>query len=121
MAFCRNAASASEPEQSPSRGVEHALGAVQESSLSVAISSDGDFAITSPGISGTVIRGDMEAQVDSRVLRSSAYPKHSIAQSEFQNEFGAGSVLKVTHSGLAGTPDLEWTVRVYRDQSWGEI
>jgi alpha-galactosidase len=121
MAFCRNAASASEPAQSPSRGVEHALGAVQGSSLSVAISSDGDFAITSPGISGTVIRGDMEAQVDSRVLRSSAYPKHSIAQSEFQNEFGAGSVLKVTHSGLAGTPDLEWTVRVYRDQSWGEI
>jgi hypothetical protein len=121
MALGRNTASASEPARSPSRDVEHALGSMQGSSLSVAISSDGDYSITSPGIRGSVIRGDMEADVDSRVLRSSAYPRHTIVQSEFQNEFGFGSTLTVTHTGLPGTPDLMWTLRLYRDQSWGEI
>jgi alpha-galactosidase len=121
MALCPSSAPASEPAQSPSRDIEHALGRAQGSSLSVIISSDGSFAIVSPGIRGSVIHGDMEAEVDSRRLQSSAYPRHIIVQSEIQNEFGSGSVLTVTHTGLAGIPDLEWTVRLYRDQSWGEI
>jgi hypothetical protein len=121
MALGRSTASASEPAHGPAHDAEHALGRVEGSGLSVTISSDGGYSIGSPGIPGPVIRGDMEAEVDSRVLRSSAYPEHLIVQSEFQNEFGAGSALKVTHTGLAGTPDLEWTVRLYHDQSWGEI
>jgi alpha-galactosidase len=55
------------------------------------------------------------------VLRSSAYPQHKTTQSEFQDEFGAGSELTVTHTGLPSTPDLVCTLRLYRDQSWGDI
>jgi alpha-galactosidase len=89
--------------------------------LSVTFDSDGYYSITAPGIPGTVVRSDVEADVDSRVLRSSAYPQHMIAQSEFQDDFGAGSALTVTHTGVPGTPDLVCIVRLFRDQSWGEI
>ena len=67
------------------------------------------------------MRSDVEADVDSQVLRSSAYPQHNVMQSEFHDEFGAGSILTVTHTGLAGTPDLVCIMRLYRDQSWGDI
>ena len=88
------------------RGRTQVIGSVQGKTLSVAIYSDGDYSIASLGIAGAVVRSDVEAQVGTRVLRSSAYPQHRIEQSEFQDEFGAGSVLTVTHTGLPGAPDL---------------
>ncbi len=112
---------ASEQTQSSSRDRVHLLGSIHGKTLSVVIYSDGAYSISSPGIPGNVVRSDVEADVDSRVLRSLAYPRHTTVQSEFQSEFGAGSSLTVTHTGLPGTPDLVCTVRLYRDQSWGEI
>jgi alpha-galactosidase len=97
------------------------LGSLHGMASSVTLFANGDYAITSPGVGGTVIRSDVEADVDARVLRSSAYPQHSLAQSEFQDEFGSGSVLTVTHTGLAGAPDLVCALRLYRDQAWGDI
>jgi len=97
------------------------IGSVQGKTLSVAMYSDGAYSIASPGITGVVLRSGVEAEVGARVLRSSAYPKHNVVQSEFQDEFGAGSTLTVTHTGLPGTPDLVCIVRLFRDQSWGEI
>src|SRR5277367_4968869 len=112
---------ASEPaHSSPLRRAE-VIGSVQGKTLSVAMYSDGAYSIASPGITGVVLRSGVEAEVGARVLRSSAYPQHRIAQSEFQDEFGAGSALTVTHTGLPGTPDLICIVRLFRDQSWGEI
>jgi alpha-galactosidase len=96
-------------------------GSIQGKGESAAIYSDGDYSIASPGIPGAVFRSNVEADVDSRVLRSAAYPKHIVVQSEFQNDFGAGSILTVTHTGVPGTPDLVCTITLYRDQSWGEI
>jgi hypothetical protein len=86
---------------------------------SLTVYANGDYAITGPA--GTVIRSDVEADVDAHVLRSSTYPRHTLAQSEFRDQFGSGSALAVTHSGLAGAPDLVCTLRLYRDQAWGDI
>ena len=97
------------------------IGSIQGKTLSVTTYSDGAYSIASPGITGAVVRSDVEAEVGTRLLQSSAYPQHHIAQSEFQDEFGAGSTLTVTHTGLAGAPDLLWIVTLFRDQSWGEI
>ena len=97
------------------------IGSVQGKSLSVAIYSDGAYSIASSGIAGPVIRSDVEAEVSARVLRSSAYPQHRVAQTEFIDEFGAGSTLTVTHTGLPGVPDLIFIAKLFRDQSWGEI
>jgi len=94
------------------------LGSVQGKSLSVAVYSDGSYSIASPGILGIVVRSDVEADVDSHVLRSSAYPQHHTVQSKFKDEFGSGTKLVVTHTGLSDTPDLVCTLRLYKDQSW---
>jgi hypothetical protein len=67
------------------------------------------------------VRSDVEADVGSHVLRSTEYPRHGTVQSEFHDEFGSGSKLVVTHTGLPGAPDLVCTLRLYRDQSWGDI
>ncbi len=99
----------------------HVLGSIQGKTLSVTVYSDGAYSITAPGIAGPVVRSEVEADVDSRVLRSSAYPQHTMVQSEFRDEFGTGSTLTVTHTGLPDSPDLIVTVRLFRDQSWGEI
>src|SRR5450631_3488288 len=119
--ICCSVALADEQPHSRAHDGSHVLGSIQGMTLSVAIDSDGAYSITSAGVPGAVLRSDVEADVDSRVLRSSAYPRHAIALSEFQDEFGAGSTLTVTHTGLAGAPDLVFTVRLFRDQSWGEI
>jgi alpha-galactosidase len=116
-----SSAGASEQAHSTQRDRAEVIGSVQAKTLSVTMYSDGAYSIASPGIIGVVIRSDVQAEVGARVLRSSAYPKHNIVQSEFQDEFGAGSTLTVTHTGLPGTPDLVCIVRLFRDQSWGEI
>jgi hypothetical protein len=112
---------ASEQAHSTPRDRAQAIGSVQGKSLSVAIYADGAYSIASPAITGAVVRSDVEAEVGDRVLRSSAYPQHRVVQSEFQDEFGAGSTLTVTHTGLPGAPDLICIVKLFRDQSWGEI
>jgi hypothetical protein len=99
----------------------HVLGSMQGMGVSMTVDSDGSYSIASPGIAGAVIRSDVEAVVDSRVLRSSSYPQHQVVQSEFRDDIGTGSTLTVTHTGLPGTPDLVCAVRLFRDRPWGEI
>ncbi|MGA2190293.1 MAG: PKD domain-containing protein [Steroidobacteraceae bacterium] len=108
------------PAPSTPRGV-HELGSIQGMGASVTVDSDGSYSILSPGIPGVVIRSDVEAVVDARVLRSSAYPQHRVVQSEFRDDVGPGSTLTVTHTGLPHTPDLVCTLKLFRDRSWGEI
>jgi alpha-galactosidase len=118
---CSGTVIAGDPAHSAPRDGAQVIGSVQGKSLTIALYSDGDYSIASSGITGAVVRSDVEAEVGARVLRSSAYPQHRVAQSEFQDEFGAGSALTVTHTGLSGAPDLISMVKLYRDQSWGEI
>jgi alpha-galactosidase len=96
-------------------------GSIRGKSLSVSINSDGSYSIALSGLPGAVLRSKVEADVNDGVLQSSAYPQHKIVQSEFHDEFGSGSKLIVTHSGLPGTPDLVCTIRLYQEQSWGDI
>jgi len=119
--LCCSTALVGQQPHSTSSDRSHVLGSMRPSTLSVTVYADGSYSITAPGIPGTVVRSDVEADVDSETLRSTAYPQHTLVQSEFRNEFGAGSALTVTHTGLPDTPDLVCTLRLFRDQSWGEI
>jgi alpha-galactosidase len=103
------------------RGEIRALSSLQGKSLSVSINSDGSYSITKSGIPGTVLRSDVEAEVNSQLLQSSAYPQHKTTRADFHDDLGSGSSLTVTHTGLQGTPDLVSTFRLYQDQDWGEI
>ena len=96
-------------------------GSIRGKSLTVSINSDGSYSIVSAGISGAVLRSNVEADVNNEPLQSSAYPQHKTVQSEFHDGFGSGSKLTVTHTGLPGKPDLVCTIRLYQDQAWGDI
>ena len=98
-----------------------ALGSIQGKSLSVTINADGSYSVMQSGTPGAVMRSDVGADVNSQGLQSSAYPQHKTVQSQFHDEFGSGSTLTVTHTGLPGAPDLVCTYRLYRDQPWGDL
>lgn len=89
--------------------------------LSVSVYEDGTYSITRAGGAAAVLGSNIEADLDSRTVRSSAYPQHRVVQSKFKDDFGSGTKAVVTHTGLAATPDLIWTVRLYQDQPWGDM
>jgi alpha-galactosidase len=97
------------------------LAAIQGKELSVRINADGSYSIVRSGIPDPVLRSGVEADVDGRVVQSSGYPQHKTARSDFHDEFGSGTQLMVTHTSLAGAPDLVCTFKLYHDQAWGEI
>ena len=89
------------------------LASIEGNNLSAQVYADGTYSISAPGISGPVIRSDVEAVVDSMVLKSTGYPQHRVERSE--------STLTITHTGLAGRPELVCVLSVKPDQSWGDI
>ncbi len=97
------------------------LGSIDGVKLTARVYADGTYAIAAPGIPDPVIRSDVEAVVDSLVLKSTAYPRHTVELSELPDELGPASTLTVTHTGLVGRPDLVCVLRLRRDQPWGEI
>jgi hypothetical protein len=102
-----------------------AKGGVQETihgtSLSAGVYADGSYFIESSEVVGDVLHSEVEAVVDGAVLRAADYPKHQTAQTEFHDDFGAGSLLTETNTGLAGKPDLVLQLHLYKDQPWGDI
>ena len=79
---------ASQSDQATPRDGIRGIASIQGKNLSVEINSDGSYSIVQASIPGTVMRSDVEADVDSEVLRSSAYPQHKTVQSEFHDDFG---------------------------------
>jgi alpha-galactosidase len=108
-------------EQPTDHSVPGELASIQGKELSVRINADGSYSIVWPGTPDPVLRSGVEAEVDGRVVQSSAYPQHKTARSDFHDEFGSGTQLTVTHTSLAGAPDLVCTFKLYHDQAWGEI
>jgi hypothetical protein len=97
------------------------LGSIEGVGLSAQVYADGSYAISSANIAGAVMRSDVEAVVDNVVLKSSDYPRRSVKSSQLSDELGSGSTLTVTYTGLAGRPDLLLSLRLMKDQAWGEI
>jgi alpha-galactosidase len=97
------------------------LASIEGMNLAARVYSDGTYSISAPGISGPAIRSDVEAVIDSAVLRSTSYPQHRVKRSESLDKLGSGSTLTVTHTGLVGRPDLVCVLTLMRDQSWGDI
>lgn len=97
------------------------LGTIRGKYLTVTLNPDGSYSITRNGRSGSALHSNIEADVNGAALYSSAYPQHKVVQSDFHDEFGSGVKLTITHTGLPGKPDLVCTIRLYQDQSWGDI
>jgi alpha-galactosidase len=88
--------------------------------LSVAVrNEDGAYEIHLP--KHLVLRSIIGAEINHRWVRSSEYPKHKISRASFQDMLGPGQQLTVIFSGLAGQPNLSYTLRLYDDLPFGDI
>ncbi len=95
---------------------------LSSASLSVTIApTDGSYAIAAKGATSPVLRAVVGAEVDHRWIKSSEYPKHTITSSDFEDTLGRGHQATVTFTGLAGRPDLSYSIRVYDARPYGEI
>ena len=101
--------------------VASASNSVSGKSLSVTIEANGDYSIVQPNVAGVILRSGVEADLGSGTVFSSSYPEHQAVQSEFDGQFGHGTMLTITHTGLANTPGLICMIKVYRDQPWAEL
>jgi len=121
LAVSVNAASASGNKTKAKQGKPGVPQRIQGSGLDAGVVGDGSYFIKSSDITGEVLHSDVEAAVDGAVLRSTDYPKHEAAQADFHDEFGSGTELTETNTGLTGKPDLVLQLRLYKDRSWGDV
>jgi alpha-galactosidase len=89
--------------------------------LLVRISDNGSYTIAARGAASPVIRAGVAAEVDHRWTKSADYPKHEIADSDFDDTLGRGHQAIVASTGLPDRPDLTYTIRVYDAQPFGDI
>lgn len=94
---------------------------IRGGNLSVETFDDGTYALQSSAIPGDVLRSGIVVDTGAGTIISSLYPRHIATIAPFHNELGSGNSLTVTHTGLAGMPDLVCEFRVYEDQPWGEV
>jgi len=84
-------------------------------------SADGSYAISTKGVRSPVVRAGIAAEVDHHWIKSAEYPKHEIADSDFEDALGRGRQATVKATGLSDRPDLIYTIRVYAARPFGEI
>jgi alpha-galactosidase len=95
---------------------------LQNESMRVRISSaDGTYVISTANAKTPILRAGIAAELDHRWVKSAEYPKRDIAASDFEGALGRGRQAKVTFTGLAGQPDLIYTIRLYSTRPYGEI
>src|SRR6516165_3101851 len=82
---------------------------------------DGSYAITASGAGSPVLRSGVGAEIDHRWIQSAEYPKHEIADSDFEDSLGRGHQAVVKSTGLADRPDLTYTIRLYQTRPFGQI
>ena len=121
LAVSVNPASASENKTKAKPSKPGVLQTIQGGGLTAGVVGDGSYFIRSSDITGDVLHSDVEATVDGAVLRSTDYPNHEGNQADFRDEFGSGTELTETNTGLIGKPDLILQLRFYKDQSWGDV
>ena len=90
--------------------------------LSVSVSAtDGTYHIETEAGGRSILHARVAAEIDHKWVRSTDYPRHEIAQANFEDALGRGKKITVTSSGLPNLPDLAYTLQVYDGRSFGAI
>src|ERR1700756_4209472 len=84
-------------------------------------SSDGSYSISAKGGVSPAIRSGVAVELDHHWIKSATYPKHEIADSDFEDTLGRGRQATVRATGLADQPEISYTIRVYETRPFGEI
>jgi len=92
-------------------------------SLAVTVDArDGSFQIAPRAAANRpALRARVGAQVDRQWVASNEYPQRRAAESGFTDPLGAGRQISVTCAGLAGKPDLVFTVRLYDRRPYASV
>src|SRR5579863_3152008 len=89
---------------------------VQENTIGVTVNSaDGTYTIFDPSSRKPILTSRVAAQVDHHWLRSSDYPQHASKRESMTDELGPGTQLTVSNTGLAGRPDLIYSLQLHSD------
>ena len=89
--------------------------------LSVVVHNDGAYEIQT-GVGGhCIFHARVAAEIDHKWIKSTDYPKHEIAQSNFEDALGHGRKITVTSSGLPRLPDLAYTLAIYEGRDFGVL
>ncbi len=75
--------------------------------------SDGSYEIRDNALHHAVLHARVGAQLDHHWTTCSDYPDHQPQSSSFSDALGAGHQIAVSCTGLAGKPDLSYTLRLY--------
>jgi alpha-galactosidase len=81
----------------------------------------GDYAIGQPGTTSDVLTVAVAVKVDGRWLHARDYPKHSIIESNVNDDLGMAHEWTVRHEGLAGAPELICILHSYEDRPLGDV
>src|SRR5215813_818590 len=89
--------------------------------LSFVVSAKGDSYKVAFSGGPTIVNALAGAEVDHHWVRSSDYPHHVTARSQFRDVLGSGGEMTVTCSGLGGEPELIYSIRVYEQEPYATI
>ena len=87
----------------------------------VAHTSDGSWEIFNNAQQHAVIHVRSGAELNHRWISCSDYPTHPAVTSSFKDALGTGQQITMRCTGLSGTPDLEYRLRLYQSMPAGTI
>jgi alpha-galactosidase len=82
---------------------------------------DGTYDVRTGNGGHSIFHAGVAAEIDHKWIKSTDYPKHEIAQSNFEDALGHGRRITVTSSGLPKFPDLAYTLAIYEGRDFGVI
>ncbi|MGB8064078.1 MAG: PKD domain-containing protein [Candidatus Sulfotelmatobacter sp.] len=82
---------------------------------------DGTYDVRTGSGGHSIFHAKVAAEIDHKWVKSTDYPKHEIAQADFEDALGHGRKITVTSSGLPKLPDLAYTLAIYEGRSFGVI
>ena len=82
---------------------------------------DGTYDVRTGNGGHSIFHARVAAEIDHQWVKSTDYPKHEIAQSNFEDALGHGRKITVISSGLPKLPDLAYTLAIYEGRDFGVI
>ncbi len=82
---------------------------------------DGAYEIKANNLRNPVLVSRVGAEINHRWISSNDYPHHSATEAAFNDTLGAGHEATVTFTGLKGSPELIYVLRLYDQLPYGDI
>jgi hypothetical protein len=74
----------------------------------VTVASDGAYSISTGENGRPILKAEITAKINHQWVQSSDYPDHQVALTRFHDSLGAGTLAKVSFTGLSSEPDLSY-------------